>query len=120
MFSLSSQDLWQPRALRRPRTFPGGVCTLVPHVLLENLRQPSYTRPRALGIGNHEVNLSESVTSVLERQHLQLASRDLLADFLLRVPGEPEAHAGGLERRRHVADGPALLGLEEAAALLAR
>src|SRR3984957_17355778 len=119
MFSPSSQDLWQPRALRRPRTFVGGVSTLVPHVLLKNLRQLSYTRPRAFGIGEHEVNLGESVTPVLERQHLQLASRDLLAGFLLRVPGEAEAHARGLERRRHVADGPALLGLEKPAALVA-
>src|SRR5438067_8302180 len=104
---------------RHPRAFARSPCTLAPHVLLENLRQPSHPRPRSFRIGEHEVDLAESVASVLERQHPQLAGRDLLADLLLRVPGEAEAHARGLERRRHVADGPALLGLEKAAALVA-
>src|ERR1043166_9464682 len=94
-----------------PPTFPL-------HVFLEDLREPSRARSRALGVRQHEVDLGERVASVLERQHLQLAGRNLLADLLLRVPGEAEAHARGLERRRHVADRPALLGLEKAAALV--
>src|SRR5207302_5701655 len=96
----------------------GSPPTFLLHVFLEDLREPSHARSRALGVREHEVDLGERVASVLERQRLQLAGRDLLADLLLRVPGEAEAHARGLERRRHVADAPALLGLEKAAALL--
>src|SRR5437879_12701745 len=103
---------------RHPRAFARSTCTLAPHVLLENLRQPSDPGPRTFGIGEDEVDLAESVASVLERQHLQLAGRDLLADLLLRVPGEAEAHARGLQRGRHVADRPALLGFEKAAAIV--
>src|ERR1051325_11222089 len=96
----------------------GSPQTFLLHVLLEDLREPSRARSRALGVREHEVDLGESLPHVLERQPLQLARRNLLADLLLRVPGEAEAHARGLERRRHVADRPALLGLEEAAALV--
>lgn len=55
------------RSLRRPRAFAGPACTLAPHVLLENVRQPSHPRPGAFGIGEHEVDFAEHVVAVLER-----------------------------------------------------
>src|SRR5258706_15025021 len=54
-------------------------------------------RSGAFGVGEHQVDLAEHVAAVRERQHLQLAGRDLFADLLATVarkrPDSRSAHA---------------------------
>src|SRR5512139_2152376 len=86
---------------------------LLPGFERRDLAADDFDEPAYAGAGSRTVRIDEVQRCVAfgafgERQPLERAGIELLADVLLGIPCETEAHAGSPDRRRLVGDRPAL------------
>src|SRR2546422_47693 len=86
----------------------GGLLALARHRLADDFPQPQSGGAGVLAVGEYQVQLGVALAAFAYGQRPERARLELLADSLLRQPGETVARARGLDRGRQVAHRPAL------------
>src|ERR1035441_5327777 len=71
---------------------------------------------RVVAVGEHQVEFAPALAALAQRQLFEYAAREVAAHPFLRIPGETQAHTGGVDRGGLVAHRPALLRAEPTAA----
>ena len=78
----------------------------------QQLGEASGAGTRVIGVGQDQVQLDPSLAPLAQRQRLQGAARELLANHLVGIPREAEPELHRADRGRLVAHRPAPLGAE--------
>src|ERR1700678_3394153 len=113
---LAADSVRRTGGFRRSESLRRELAALPGHVLANDFSQPQRGGTGVIAVGEYQVEIGAALAALAQRQRLEFAALQFAAYHVVREPGESQAHAGGMNRRRLVAHGPALLRAQPAAA----